>query len=227
MKRLKTIDELIEHMKKKGIKFNIVSEEDAREFLTHNNYYFKLAAYRTLYPKCPKGSVRADQYQNLDFAYLKELSTIDMHLRYLIIKMCLDIEHAIKVKLADAAAHIEDEDGYQFVNLFFKEADPKSHVLKSIRRHKSGQYCKDLIQKYNPNYPIWVLAELISFGDLLHLCEFYEETYHTALIPRNKFMNTIRDFRNACAHSNCLLNTMTAKMEASKQPDAAITAFVI
>ena len=43
MKTLFTIDELITHMKSKGIKFNIISEEQAKSFLCDNNYYMKLA----------------------------------------------------------------------------------------------------------------------------------------------------------------------------------------
>lgn len=227
MKKIYTIDELIQHMKKeRGIKFEIVSEDDARDFLSHNNYYFKLAAYRTLYPKCPDGSSRAGQYQNLDFGYLKELSTIDMHLRYIIIEMCLDIEHAIKVRLVDVVTNNKDEDGYKLVKLYLKDEDKDFRILKDIRSHKSGEYCKDLIQKYYPYFPIWVLVELISFGDLLHLCRFYEKTYNCAIIPDNKFMNTIRDLRNASAHSNCLLNKMTDSMDPSKQPDSCITGFV-
>ena len=84
MKLLKTSDELISHMKIKGIKFDRVKEEDAKIFLQTNNYYMKLL-YRANYDK-RKGK---DEYINLDFAYLQELSTIDMHLRYLILQMCL------------------------------------------------------------------------------------------------------------------------------------------
>ena len=46
MKLLKTSDELISHMKIKGIKFDIAKEEDAKVFLQNNNYYMKLASYR-------------------------------------------------------------------------------------------------------------------------------------------------------------------------------------
>lgn len=75
MKLLKTSDELISHMKIKGIKFDIVKEE-AKIFLQNNNYYMKLASYRA---NCDKRKSNGE-YINLDFAYLRELSTIDMHL---------------------------------------------------------------------------------------------------------------------------------------------------
>lgn len=117
MKSLLTAEQLIDHMKSKGITFNIIPENDAKTFLQKNNYYMKLASYRENYPKYLTGS-KIGQYINLDFAYLRELSTIDMHLRYLIIQMCLDLEHALKVSLI---AHIESnpkEDGYELVRKF-------------------------------------------------------------------------------------------------------------
>lgn len=84
MKLLKTSDELISHMKIKGIKFDIVKEEEAKIFLQNNNYYMKLASYRANYDKRKSNG----EYINLDFAYSRELSTIDMHLRYLICRCC-------------------------------------------------------------------------------------------------------------------------------------------
>ena len=69
MKKLLTTPELIEHMKEKGITFNIISEEDAGLFLQDKNYYMKLASYRANYSKYETGS-KTGQYKNLDFAYL-------------------------------------------------------------------------------------------------------------------------------------------------------------
>lgn len=117
MKELLTNDQLLEHMKRKGIKFNIVSEDDAKEFLKHNNYYMKLAAYRTNYSKQTEECKTKGQYINLEFAYLKELSTIDMHLRYFILEMCLDIEHHLKIHLLNGLES-EGDDGYQLIRKF-------------------------------------------------------------------------------------------------------------
>lgn len=38
----------IEHLKKKGVLFNIMNEESAKEYLTQHNNYFKLTAYRKI-----------------------------------------------------------------------------------------------------------------------------------------------------------------------------------
>ena len=146
MKKLLSVDELIVHMKKKGITFNEVSESDAKLFLQKNNYYMKLAAYRSNYEKCLEGK-RIGQYKKLDFGYLKELSTLDMYLRYIIMDMCLDIEHAIKVKLISDVTNNPSEDGYDIVRKFIAK-DDNLRILKNIRSHKSGEYCKDLIEKY-------------------------------------------------------------------------------
>ena len=78
------------------------------EICLFNNYYMKLASYRANYDKRKSN----DEYINLDFAYLKELSTIDMYLRYIILQMCLDIEHALKTRLLKDIEDNLEEDGY-------------------------------------------------------------------------------------------------------------------
>lgn len=223
MKRMLSVDELIQHMKEKGITFKEVSESDAKVFLQKNNYYMKLASYRLNYEKCTTGK-RVGQYTKLDFGYLQELSTLDMYLRYMIIEICLDIEHAIKVKLIDSIAQSSVEDGYDVVKKFIAR-DENLRILKSIRNHKSGEYCKDLIEKYYPYFPVWVFVELISFGDLLYFCSFYEKEYDVKIV-NNTLMNTIRDLRNASAHSNCILNKMTEKIDSTKQVNSDISNFI-
>ena len=229
MKRLLTTDQLITHMKSKGITFNIISESDAKVFLQENNYYMKLASYRENYSKYSVGK-KAGQYINLDFAYLKELSTIDMHLRYLIIQMCLDLEHALKVSLLTHVEKNPKEDGYELIRKFIGYTNNKGqaqneYILKKIRGHKSSDYCRDLIEKYYPYFPVWVFVELISFGDLTYLVSFYDELYSDP-IANNKFMNTVRDIRNAAAHSNCLINKLFEPLASGQQIDSIISTYI-
>ena len=63
-----------------------------KKFLRYNNYYFKLKSYAKNYPINPKNG----KYVNLEFAYLVELSKLDMYLRKIILGMCLDVEHILK-----------------------------------------------------------------------------------------------------------------------------------
>ncbi len=215
MKLLKTSDELISHMKIKGIKFNIVKEEDAKIFLQNNNYYMKLASYRANYDKHKSNG----EYINLDFAYLQELSTIDTHLRYLILQMCLDVEHALKTRLLKDIEDNPEEDGYDIIRRFITKYE---RSCQNIQKHKSSEYCRELIEKYYPYFPAWVFVELISFGDMVKLYEYYSERYPGRL-KDSELLYSIRDLRNATAHSNCLINKL---QRGTNKPSVKIIKFV-
>ena len=215
MKLLKTSDELISHMKIKGIKFDIAKEEDAKVFLQNNNYYMKLASYRANYDK----QKSSDKYINLDFAYLQELSTIDMHLRYLILQMCLDVEHALKTRLLKDIEDNPEEDGYDIIRRFVTKYE---RSCQNIQKHKSSEYCRELIEKYYPYFPAWVFVELISFGDMVKLYEYYTERYPGRL-KDSDLLYSIRDLRNATAHSNCLINKL---QKGTNKPSVKIIKFV-
>lgn len=50
-KPIKSAAELVAHMQKKGITFDIVSPEDAALYMENNNNYFRVASYRKNYNK--------------------------------------------------------------------------------------------------------------------------------------------------------------------------------
>ena len=94
-----TSAQLIQKIKdEKGISFCIVSEKQAEKYLFNVNNFLRTASYRKNYQKYQKG-YNTGKYIDLDFAYLKELSTIDMHFRMEVIHLCIDIEHDLKVKI--------------------------------------------------------------------------------------------------------------------------------
>lgn len=218
-----TIPEQIADMKIKGIGFNIIDEKYAAIFLENNNYYFKLKSYAKNYVKYNQG-IKKGKYINLEFAYLQELSTLDMHLRKIILKMTLDIEHFLKTQMLYDCSCNNEEDGYDIVRKFL---DNNYIIEKKINGIKESA-CSDLIQKHvtkKKEYSLWNIVEILSFGDFILLYEFYYNQY-----PSNneftRYLWSIRFLRNAAAHNNCLLNSLRSPYNIEISKNKAIMFFV-
>lgn len=176
--------EMIEDLKRKGIKFGFMSEADAAEFLEQNTNYFKLRAYRKNFETASSGP-RKGQYLDLDFAALRDLSTLDMRLRYILIHMCLDIEHSIKVRIIRTVQRYDKTDAYEMVDAYIGDmqtrrfsdpnADDYQRGLFNIK--KDDVYRRDLAEKYKESCPVWVLSEIVHFGELLELYAFAQCRY--------------------------------------------------
>ena len=134
-KPMLSVDELIQHMKEKGILFKEMDENDAKQYLHKNNNYFKLTSYRKNYTKYTTGTHK-DKYEHLDFAYLVELARIDVQLRHTILSMCLDIEHFLKVMLIRAIEQDATEDGYSIVLEYIFDSN---NTIFSDRADKASQ----------------------------------------------------------------------------------------
>ena len=189
-------------MKSKGIKFNIMSEEDAKDFLSYKTYYFKLKSYTKSFQK--KNAY--DIYLNLDFAYLVELSTLDAHVRQFIMELTLSIEHSLKTKLIRDFTDNIREDGYTVVKDFFNKYP---FVIQNIENKKYDSACADLIYKYHPNWPLWAIIEVLTFGDFIKLFQFYYSKYPDNEATKiSNYLWSAKFIRNAAAHNNCLLNSL-------------------
>ncbi len=202
MKNKLTIDEQVEDLKEKGTGFNIVNQDDAKKFLRYNNYYFKLKSYAKNYPINPKNG----KYVNLEFAYLVELSKIDMYLRKIILGMCLDIEHVLKTRVLYDISQNKKEDGYNIVQKYFC-AYPTTK-MEIIQKANSYSFTSDLADKHakDEEYSVWSLVELLSFGKFVELYTMYYQEYKSP--NYSAYLQSIKFLRNAAAHSNCLLSSI-------------------
>ncbi|MDR2342316.1 MAG: Abi family protein [Campylobacteraceae bacterium] len=203
----RNISEQIEDLKNKGVKFNIINEKSAMDFLTKNSYLFKVKAYRKNYEKDSDG-----RYINLEFAYLVDLSTIDMHIRRFALRLTLDIEHALKTKLL-ADFNQCSNDGYDIVENFLQDekgAEAKKHIKNKVEEAKNGENYSPIlpILRNYKQLPIWVFMEVVQFGHLINFCKYFysQRGYADTLFDNIKsYLFSAKCLRNACAHNNCIL----------------------
>lgn len=207
----------VEHLKSKGVKFELMSEGEAESYLAMNNNYFKLRSYRTGFSKVEEGK-RAGQYANLDFKMLVDLSVVDMLLRYEMLPITLDIEHFSKIKLL-GKIETAGEDGYAIVGDFLDSYDyvgpngkTRNRTKEDIAKGKSSPYVANLLARF-PNYdfPVWVFLELIAFGTYAYFYKFCAERFNDKeMLDEFYLLQGVKSLRNACAHNNCVINDMSS-----------------
>ena len=224
LRPMMNISEMVPYLKQKNIKFDLISEEDAEAYLKYNNNYYNVTAYKHNFQKYPSPAGKYEGlYQDLDFAYLKDMAIIDHRTRLLLFKMIIDIEHYLKIKILNTIETIEEEDGYKIVNLYLKkdfndEKFPK-RVHNSIFKKVGNEYYQKIFSKYDvdkdkklENIPIWEFLEIITFGELVNFYDFYTKEYN--LVDENRDVYILRDIvklRNAVAHNTCVLCELSKK----------------
>ena len=75
-KHILTIEEMINKLENKNIKFNIISKQKAIYYLEYNFNYYNLLTYTSNFQKYYINKKEVDKYIDLDFAYLIDLAYI-------------------------------------------------------------------------------------------------------------------------------------------------------
>jgi len=217
------ISEMIPYLKEKNIKFEIMSELEAENYLRYNNNYYNVMAYKHNFERYFNAGEFVDKFIDLDFAYLKDLAIIDHRSRLVLFKMIIDIEHYLKIRILNLIENIDEEDGYRIVNMYLEkdfndEKFPKK-VHKSIRNKVANEYYQKIFIKYDldgdtkiENIPIWEFLEIITFGELVNFYEFFSKEYELKNEIKNVFiLREIVKLRNAVAHNSCVLCELDKK----------------
>ncbi len=224
LKPMMRIDELVPYLKSKNIKFEKISEKDAEEYLRNNNNYYNLTSYKNNFLKYPSPAGEYEGlYQDLDFAYLKDMAIIDYRVRLLFFKIIIDIEHYLKIRILNIIENIEEENGYKVVNMYLEkdfnnERFPKK-VHNSIFKKVGSEYYNKIFSKYDmdknqqlENIPVWEFLEIITFGELVNFYEFFSKEYNLENELKNIFiLREVVKLRNAVAHNSCVLSELDKK----------------
>lgn len=216
-KKMLSIEEMIDNLKSKNIKFEKMSEDDAKKYLKYNNNYHNLTAYKKDFLKYNLGELTG-KYIDLDFAYLKDLSIIDMRTRILLFKMVIDIEHYLKIKILNTIESIPEEDGYRIVNMYLEYDYDKNEkrLHNSIFKKLGSDDYQKIFSKYDidkdkklENIPIWEFLEIVTFGELISFYEYFTNEYNLEEEKKDIFIfREIVKLRNAVAHNTSILSEL-------------------
>lgn len=138
------------------------------------------------------------------------MAIIDMKLRYVLIRLALDIEHYAKMNILRQIEYSE-EDGYSICDDFMESLEEKQRIMLEgeIARNRNTIYCGDLFEKYPKHFPVWVFLELIPFGRMLSFYGFCAKRFDSRDMKTQYFMLlACKDVRNAAAHSSCIINDL-------------------
>ena len=204
-----TVEEQIEHLKSKGVAFELCDEKEAARILSEQDHYFRLAAYRVLFPK-RIGGAHDGEYAGLDFGHLVLSYGIDQELRGFLLPLTLDVESAAKTKLVERITEDPGEDGYSVF------ADYLAHLNHADRNRRKGEisrlendaYLGPLVARYPiDEMPAWVFLELSSFGAFADFYLFCADRWEDiSMKDEHYLLRRVNSLRNGAAHSSAMIN---------------------
>lgn len=220
-----TVEEQIEHLKSKGVTFELCDEGEASRILSEQDHYFRLAAYRVLFPK-RVGDKHDGEYAELDFGQLVDLAGIDQELRRFLLPLTLDVENAAKTKLVEKITDNRNEDGYSVL------ADYLTHLNHAERNRREGEisrlendaYLGPLVERYPlDEMPAWVFLELSSFGAFASFYLFCANRWgDTEMRDDHYLLRRANSLRNAAAHSSAIINGLGISSATSTRYPASV-----
>lgn len=202
-KAVADVSRQIQVLKSHDVHFEECSEREARIHLSEKTYFFKLKAFDKKFGRDEQG-----RYSHLDFAYLKDVASIDFMIRRLVLQLTTDVEHALKVRFNSLLMRRTSEDGYSLVADFEKsqreyyKSKGKGYDLSSS--FKRSAYTAAVIEKYGSRPPVWLLWETCSMNEVNAFYRFFlkRSGYRDTVFA---LLDGVRILRNAAAHNNCLL----------------------
>ena len=158
-----TVDEQIALLRSHGISFELMSENEAREFLYSRSYFFKIKSYERNYTRIETD--RSYTYSGLDFGHLVELSYLDFALSCICLSLALSTEHFLKVRLNQLIMNDPQPDLSDVLVRRILNGD-----TSSIR---SNPYTEDMWMACDHNPSIWHLWELLPLNEHIRLYSSY------------------------------------------------------
>lgn len=222
-----TAAELIEHLKAKGVAFEICNEEEAADYLANVSPYTHSTCYRKLFPVKAEGP-HAGDYIGLDFGALVALSSADRRLRSSLREVCTDVEHFARQEL-QSRIDGHGEDGYRIVwdYLAHKREQGNARLESALKsRSTTGkfpdEYSGRLISHYLDDVGClsdWTLLEVTDFGQFTDFWLFCSERWgDKGMAQVHYVLKSVKALRNACSHNSCIINGFSSSAAQASFP---------
>lgn len=183
-------EEIIKVLKAKNIKFNIIDEFKALNYLKYCNSYYNIISYEKNFEKYYIDGKIINKYIDLDFAYLIDLSEIDFELKSVLFKMVTIIEHHLKLRI---------------LNLFENYSINENYIIKEFLENIKNFKNIEKISTHN-------FFKNITFGNLIIFYNYFIKKYK--LKSEYKNVQTLKDIvklRNGVCHINNILAELNIK----------------
>lgn len=209
LKKPMKIDEQLSLLKERNLEVD--DDEIAKEILQRKNYYY-LTGYLQQFKKEDESYVSGTNFENI-YRILK----FDMKLRNILMYPMELIERTLKSNVAYYFSQ-----NYPYGNISYR--DPENFSKKEIHKklialidqgienNKETDFIKHHIIKYNKDFPIWVVVEIFTLGNLEKFYSILNKQtkrdiadifgYPSKLVEN--WIEHMRRFRNMLAHSSRL-----------------------
>ena len=215
VKRPTTVEEQINILESRGC---IIGDRDfARSVLNKINYY-RLTAYFLPF-RNPDNTYNSD----LTFEKVYSIYEFDRKLRGILFPIIEEIETMLRFQLAYHHAHEYGALGYLDSRNFkdkHNHVQFMNHITHAIKSNEKQLFVKHHLENYDGKFPIWVIIELFSMGEL---SIFYsdmlvadkkvlaKEMYNVTDSHLSSWLISLTFLRNYCAHySRLYFNTFPA-----------------
>ncbi len=208
LKEPKTFYELVKRLKEKGL---IVNDEISCEsFLSHVNYYNFTGYLLTFRDKS------GERYKNVTFELAKDIFFFDKELRSIIFQQIESTELHLRTAISNYHALKYGADGYESSSNFNPTFDFDSfwdHVQGCIDDNSGSFVVMHHRKKYEGHFPLWVVVEFFSLGELSYLYRGMKYNDKTSISRSlygvnpdylNSWFRCLTSLRNMCAHSSRL-----------------------
>ncbi|MCM1498041.1 MAG: Abi family protein [Clostridium sp.] len=228
-KGFKTIDEQLEILRSRGLTIN--DEDQARNFLLHNNYY-RISGYSL--------TLRKNDifFKSATFQNIIDIYNFDHELRHILLQYLEVIEVQMKSVYAYEFTKVHGSTGYLNGDFFTNQTRHQELISKAeqqkTQRLPHEAYLKHFINDLQQDIPLWAYVDLLTISDISFLYSISEQPIKIAVantfgLTMNKgtyilgsYMHSMTIIRNLCAHGNRIYNRLFEQKPSLNKKEKAL-----